>query len=297
MTVTARLTAAQALRRAAARAALAPSIHNSQPWRFILTNGVLELHADRSRQLNMLDPASRQLLISCGCALFNARAALAAAGYASAVQYFPDLGRPSLLTQLSVTEQLPDLELGVLDSLIELRHTNRRPFTEEQVPAAVVEDLLRAASAEDANLLVVQDERIAAAVLTQRAVALQHADPAYRAELRAWSTDEPVRLNDLSVEPQPTGQQCLLVLWTATDNPFAWLRAGEALQRTLLELTRQGYVAELMSEVAEMPPIRAMLRRELDLSGAPHLLLRVGRAPATPATRRRRLVEVLVEHL
>jgi len=49
--------------------------------------------------------------------------------------------------------------------------------------------------------------------------------------------------------------------------------------------------------VAEMPPIRAMLRRELKLTGAPHLLLRVGRAPTTPATRRRRMVEVLVEHL
>lgn len=297
MTVTARLTTAQALRRAAARAALGPSIHNSQPWRFILTNGVLELHADRSRQLNMLDPASRQLQISCGCALFNARAALAAAGYGSAVQYFPDPVRPGLLTQLSVTDLPPDPDLGALDSVIELRHTNRRPFTDEQVPAAVVEELLRAASAEDANLLVVSDERVAGTVLTHRAMALRQADPAYRAELRAWSADEPARLTDRSVETQPAGRQCLLVLWTATDNPFAWLRAGEALQRTLLELTRQGYVAELMSEVAEMPPIRAMLRRELELSGAPHLLLRVGRAPATPATRRRRLVEVLVEHL
>jgi nitroreductase len=297
MTVTARLTAAQALRRAAARAALAPSIHNSQPWRFILTNGVLELHADRSRQLNVLDPASRQLQISCGCALFNARVALAAAGYASVVQHFPEPARASLLTQLSVTDLPPDPDLGVLDSAIELRHTNRRPFTDEPVPAGVVEQLLRAASAEDANLVVIRDEHVAAAVLAQRAVALRNADPAYRAELRAWSTDEPVRLDDLAAEPQPAGQQCLLVLTTATDNPFAWLRAGEALQRTLLELTRLGYVAELMSEVAEMPPIRAMLRRELKLTGAPHLLLRVGRAPTTPATRRRRLVEVLVEHL
>src|SRR5206468_1266276 len=152
---------------------------------------------------------SRQLQISCGCALFNARVALAAAGYASAVRHFPDPTRSTLLAQLSVTDLPPDPELGGLDSVVELRHTNRRPFAEHQVPAG----------------------------------------------------------------------------------------AGEALQRALLELTRHGYVAELMSEVAEMPPIRAMLCRELGLTGAPHLLLRVGRAPATPATRRRRLVEVLVEHL
>ena len=93
------------------------------------------------------------------------------------------------------------------------------------------------------------------------------------------------------------GQECLLLLWTAGDDPFDWLHAGEALQRALLELTRWGYAAGLMSQVAELPAVRVALRRELDLTGAPHLLLRVGRAPMTPATRRRRLVEVLVEHL
>ena len=61
------------LRNAAARATLAPSIHNTQPWRFRLGRHSLEMLADPDRQLRVIDPGGRQLMISCGCALFNAR--------------------------------------------------------------------------------------------------------------------------------------------------------------------------------------------------------------------------------
>ncbi len=319
MTAPARLTAAQALRRAAARAILAPSIYNSQPWRFVLTKGVLEIHADRARQLQVIDPTGRQLLISCGCALFNARVALAAAGYAAGVHRLPESGRPGLLARLSVDgpAESTNLELGVLDAAIELRHTNRRRFAEEAVPAELVDALAAAAGAEGANLLPIRDGRQLAATvsLTQRAAALAESDPAYRSELRAWTTDEPARTPALAPLSTPAGDQryddfadshdsdaaglrdCLLVLWTPNDDPLAWLRAGEGLQRVLLELTRDGYVAAITSQVTEAPAFRSMLQREFDLPGAPHLLLRVGRAPLTSATRRRRLVEVLIERL
>lgn len=64
--------------RAVERASLAPSVHNTQPWHFVVRPDVLELHDESDRQLRALDPTGRQLVISCGCALFNARVALAA---------------------------------------------------------------------------------------------------------------------------------------------------------------------------------------------------------------------------
>ncbi|HTZ45569.1 MAG TPA: nitroreductase family protein [Jatrophihabitans sp.] len=326
-----RLTVAQALRRAVARATLAPSVHNSQPWRFALRGNVLELHADRVRQLHVLDPVGRQLAISCGCALFNARVALAAAGYGCRVERLPDPADSSLLARITAIEdgRGPDAdEIAVLDAVVELRHTNRRRFAEEPVPDELIDRLALLAAAEHAQLTEITEEgqRIATAVLSQRADALENADSAYRAELRAWTTDQPDRLDGVPALAVPRGgqlsyddiplrdfdtsghgalpaathsgvDQCLLLLWTAADSPLNWLQAGEALQRVLLELTRQGYVAGIMSQVAEVPTVRAMLAAELRLPGSPHLLLRVGRAPATPATRRRRLVEVLVEHL
>src|SRR3978361_989068 len=80
----------QALRRAAVRATLAPSVHNTQPWSFTIADGALGISADFTRHLQALDPVRRQLLISCGCAILNARAALAADGYGAALRDVPD---------------------------------------------------------------------------------------------------------------------------------------------------------------------------------------------------------------
>ena len=93
---------ASAVRRAAVRATLAPSIHNTQPWRFLLSGTSLEVHADWSRRLRVLDPRGRQLLISCGCAVFNARVALAAAGYDATVERWPDPAQPNLVARLTL---------------------------------------------------------------------------------------------------------------------------------------------------------------------------------------------------
>ena len=89
--------------------------------------------------------------------------------------------------------------------------------------------------------------------------------------------------------------QCLLLLGTATDSREEWLSAGEGLEHALLEITRHAYAVSPITQLIEVPNTRALLRRELRLAMHPHVLLRVGRAPATPATRRRRLVDMLTE--
>lgn len=327
MTTTVGLTATQAVRRAAVRATLAPSVHNTQPWRLELMGDRVELYLDPTRQLAVLDPLGRQARISCGCALLNARVALAARGYRVEVDRLPDPSRPQLLARLWVSDRGElDPVLAGLDRVIELRHTNRRRFSAEKVAASVVDRLSAAAAAEAATLQPIadRDRLVAVAELSQRANAVQEADPAYRVELRAWTTDEPNRRDGVSANVVParapisldelplrdfdtTGRgqlpaevqsnldQCLLLLATGADHPLAWVRAGEALQRALLTLTEAGYVAGILSQLAEIPAIRAELQAELDTAGYPHLLVRVGRAAGTAATRRRRLADVLVE--
>lgn len=56
----------RALRYAAVRATLAPSIHNAQPWRFVVHPRSLDLYAARSRLTPVIDPTGRQLAIGCG---------------------------------------------------------------------------------------------------------------------------------------------------------------------------------------------------------------------------------------
>ncbi|MEO6503369.1 MAG: nitroreductase family protein [Jatrophihabitantaceae bacterium] len=322
---------AEALRRAAVRATLAPSVHNTQPWRLVIGRGMLQVHADFSRQLQVLDPTRRQLIISCGCAVLNARVSLAADGYATTTRSSTDRGRPDLLAELTGCPG-GDTSLGVLDPVLTLRRTNRREFADDPVPSQLVQVLVRAAGLEGGQLFVIEEpaHRRATALLSQRADAIEDADPRYRAELRAWVTGDSRRTDGVSFAtvpggPDPTGGRvrirdfgaqegaglpghtrpgpdpCLLVLGSDGDDPLSWLRAGQALERIWLEVTRAGYAMSLFTQVVEVPVTRHLLRSELGLSMQPHVLLRVGRAPATPATRRRKLVEVLrqspqVEH-
>ena len=317
-----------ALRRAAVRATLAPSVHNTQPWRFILRPNELEIYTDPSRQLRELDPTGRQLIVSCGCALFNARAALASSGHTVVVERYPDPGQPNLAARLTATEPTNGVvdPIVALDAAIELRQTNRRRFSDDDVPAELIALLEAAVHEEGAVLRVIrgEDERQTVAMLCQRADAIENLSPAYRAELRAWTTDDPRRTDGvpamavphvdgtaqddipirdfdthgagwLPAETHSSRHQCLLLLGTAGDNPDNWLRAGEALERALLEIARHGFAASPLTQVVEVAATRAALRSELSLSMHPHVLLRVGRAPMTPSPRRRRLVDVLDE--
>ena len=71
----------------------APSVHNTQPWRFSAEGQEISLHADRARQLTLADPDGREMLISCGAALFTARLALRSLGYIPEAALLPDPAR------------------------------------------------------------------------------------------------------------------------------------------------------------------------------------------------------------
>ena len=326
-TVDSRITAA--LRRAAIRATLAPSVHNTQPWRFDLRGDELDIVADRTRQLPVLDPTGRQLTISLGCALFNARVALAAGHLSAKVQRFPVDAPGDVVARLSIASDAPSQDpIRSYEPVLEQRQTNRRQFADEAVPADTVAALVAAAAAEDAILFPVrsEDDRLALTRLSQQADEIELLNPAYRAELRAWTSadgnrtdgvpaatvrhvdgraqdDIPMRDFDttgtgkLRGGTTPSRNQCLLLLGTRADDRHSWLRAGEALERVLLEITRRGFAASPLTQVVEVASTRSALRSELRFDWWPHVLLRVGRAPLAPSSRRRRLVEVLNERV
>lgn len=323
-----RVTGAQeALRQAAMRGCLAPSVHNTQPWRWRLSKARLDLLADRSRQLRILDPTGRQLLLSLGCALFNARVSLSANGHEPVIERFPDPEDPDFIARISVdSAAVVTDDIHTLNPVIGLRQTNRRRFADDEVDAFVIDSMRRAAQAEASDLIAItaEDHRLTTAVLTQQADQEENANPAYRAELRAWTSDDPHRRDGVPAAAVPhvdagseddipirdfdtrgTGwlptatrssmRQCLLLLTTDDDSPTGWLRAGEALERIWLEATRNGYAVSLFTQVIEVPRTREQLRAELGLVSHPLVLLRVGRAPKTASSHRRRVEDVLVE--
>ncbi|MBL7492515.1 nitroreductase [Frankia sp. AgB1.9] len=177
-------------------AGLAPSIHNSQPWKWRLRGDTLELSADLSRALPVIDPDHRQLLVSCGAALLNGWLSLRAAGLDVEVAELPD--GPDISTGRLATLQVlgnrpPTEDESRLAAAITQRHTDRRPFGPGAVPADEIRELRHAAEAEGCWLSVLtgEDARVELAVLLARADWFEHHDPHYLAELATWTRTDP----------------------------------------------------------------------------------------------------------
>src|SRR6516225_6305731 len=95
------MTAEQIARHVVAEAVWAPSVNNTQPWRFVVGPDQIGLHADAGRRLEVADPDGREMMISCGAALFTARLALRSLGYVPEARVLPDPGDPTLVARLS----------------------------------------------------------------------------------------------------------------------------------------------------------------------------------------------------
>ncbi|HHL4078192.1 MULTISPECIES: nitroreductase family protein [unclassified Burkholderia] len=311
-----------------AYAVLAPSSHNSQPWRFIVNGATIAVCADRVRALPVVDPFDRELIISCGAALLNLRVALDHAGLAHTISTFPSEVDPDLLALVRVCDDgYSDPSLGGLFDAIQDRVTTRAPFESTAVPDEIQRELIAAGVAEGAEVACIDStaRRARVAELVAQADQQQFADPRFRRELASWIDPRrrvdgmpafaagvptlldfaapvvtmAVRTFDLgnglaALHHQLVGASPLIVcLSTVRDDREAWLAAGQALERILLVAARAGYTASYLNQPIETAALRADLGRMLGLHGEPQLLLRVGRGPHTPHSPRRPLGEVI----
>src|SRR6266496_1199392 len=172
-----------------ATAARAPSVHNTQPWRFRPGRYVIELYADPGRKLRV-DPVGREMLISCGAALFGLRLAVRSLGYLPVVKLLPDPARLRLLARVRIgaAEPMTARERQMLEALPH-RHTHRGPFAPGPLPAGLLAGLQHDALAEGVTLALV-DPALAYQQLADIVGAAGHRqglDPLARAEVRRWS--------------------------------------------------------------------------------------------------------------
>ena len=172
-----------------ATAARAPSVHNTQPWKFRVRGNVIELLADPSRQLHQIDPAGRELMISCGGALFGLRLGLRKLGYLPAVVLLPDPAQPGLVARVGPDGRAPmsPAEAELLAALPH-RHTHRGPFAPGEIPARLLTEMRLDAAAEGGELVFVEDPALVTelARLVSAAAEQQRASPEIAAELARW---------------------------------------------------------------------------------------------------------------
>jgi Nitroreductase family len=170
-------------------AARAPSVHNTQPWRFQAVGGVIELRADPDRRLAQIDPDARELMISCGAALFGLRLGLRQVGRVPVVHLWPDPAQPWLLARVWPAEHatVNTVEAELL-AAVPHRHTHRGPFTPGEVSVRLLEALAVDAAAEGAELRFIEPPGLVSelAILVDQAAADQDASAATSEETRHW---------------------------------------------------------------------------------------------------------------
>ncbi len=173
----------------AALAGRAPSLHNTQPWKIQVHDTYVELYADRTRMLRHVDPSGREMLISCGAALYGLRLGLRKLGCLPDTELFPDPVQPDLVARIRVVGSAPVTgQESELMAALPHRHTHRGPFAPGDVSARLMAALRQDAVAERADLIVVERRgkirELACLVLA--AASEQAADPAVVAELEGW---------------------------------------------------------------------------------------------------------------
>jgi hypothetical protein len=318
---------------AVAAAIRAPSLHNSQPWRFRRYRDEIHVLADPSRTPPVADAGGWATRIACGAATYNLQLAFAADGQPMAVHWRPDANEPWLMAVLRPTEPRPPTPHQLrLFRAIPRRHSNRRPFLPRPVPVEVRLAMVAAACEEGAWIDLVVGAIAAAAVseITHAASRVLHRNQAYTAELASWIRRDranahpdgaadpgtgrsavdadlsdleadtsdllpPCPLSDLvrGAAPNLADDPLIAVLGTAGDTHRDQLHAGFALQRVLLTITDHGLSSSLLSQPIEVPSAREQLRIALGRYGTPQMVLRVGYAEPASPTPRRPVAEVI----
>ncbi len=312
-------------------AILAPSSHNSQPWLFRIVDEEVDLYADRTRALPVVDPDDRELIISCGAALLNLRMALRHFGYEGTVHSLPDSSKPDLLARIKFgNEKKATQEENSLFEAISKRRTNRMPFGTQPVQDTLLQALEEAATKEGSWLQIVigDEKRNSLADLISRGDRVQMSDGHFRRELAAWIhpnrtashdgtpayafDDIPigslagyfgplvVRTFDIgkgqaATDRQlATGSPVLAVLGTKLNSQADWLAVGQALERVLLRARADNVWASFLNQPIEVPELRTKLLDLLGRKDSPQLILRMGYGEDVRPTPRRTPGEVLM---
>ncbi len=295
-----------------AAAVWAPSLHNTQPWWFGLHGREMSLYADASRQLRVADPDGRQMMISCGAALFTVRLAVRSLGYIPETCVLPDPGWPLLVARVSWQRRAAptDYELRLFSKVL-VRRTHRGGFDPVPLSPKLLAALRDGTERDGAMLRVIADARDRAmlGVAVESAERTLRLDSARVRELAGWvSPPGSARRDGVPHTAYPARQErtcphfpgrdfahgrgwglppssaaafarhagvvCLLT--TTEDRPLDWVNAGQALQRLLLTSATCGVAAAMHSQPLELPWLREYIRTQLSSGSYPQLVLRLG---------------------
>lgn len=310
-------------------ALLAPSEYNTQPWLFRIDGASVELYADYSRQLPIVDPDNRELLISCGAACYNLRLAAQHFGYQVILEWNNEYEHSDWFARLHLgTKQPVTAEIERLFAAMPRRQSNRSLYEACSVPQAVLTRLQNCVRGGETWLQLIQDARTRRNLydLIVTGDRRQWANKPFRQELARWVRPQEVgemdglpgsvhakgsfhdmtspfivrtfdlwRAEAAKDRELTAGAPILAVLGTFTDTPSDWLQAGMAAEHLLLEACARGLQTSFVNQAIEVPSLRSWLRQALGRQDFPQLVLRIGYGQPAPMTPRRCVQDVLLD--
>lgn len=304
----------------------APSVHNSQPWRWVYANGYLDLFADRSRLLRSIDPTERQLVISCGAALDHISTAATAFRWSVNTELLPTPAAPDHLARVRFTRDAhPQSHQFDLLGSISRRQSDRRSFGPVPDAAALAEYARTVFDSYGTRLTVLSAaDRDTLAEATKSSAGVRRYDATYQAELRWWTGHDlesegipsralprrseagrvgvnrqfpaPRGVDTTAAEATTRDESTVLLLSTPSDDRRDWLSGGEALSAILLAATADGVASCPLTHLTEQARSRALVASLAPDSGVPQVLIRVGAPPpgALPRRTPRRVVSAVL---
>lgn len=305
-------------------ASLAPSGHNTQPWKFAVKDTAIEIHPDFSRRLPAVDPHDRELWISLGCALENLLIAARAAGYRPEVTY------PDAAVSIGVALNAATPMRTPLLSVIPERQNTRSIYNAQPLERTALTKLQAVALEPGVTLHFQLEAAELERVLEYVSLGnqSQFADKAFVTELLRWlrftkkealasrdglysgasgNPQVPRWIGQIVVSGTKPQQQAdgdakklrsssgAVIIASATDTRSAWVQVGQVYQRLALEMTALGVKSSFLNQPIEVSDLRRQFQSAMNLGAAlPQLLMRYGYADPMPFSLRRPVKDMLV---
>ena len=292
---------------------LAPSTHNSQPWRFTLGENYCDIYRDDAKPIVYADPHGRDLYISFGCLIEN---------IVIAAQYFKVFDRVEYMVTENRIARVYFKELGKTPALLReenMKHlvsailyrvTARGLFEDEPVDTET-ETLLRSIKLPQdlgAVFLHTKEEIGTIAELTRRGLLIAYRNPKFRKEMSRWLnhslSSKPIGIPGYSLRMPfllsfvfphfvrwfNIGKQLGVINYrtiasapeavviTARENgPRAWMDVGRYAERLMLEANAAGYKTSIFTAAIEMGDLHKELQAFLKTSQIPQFIIVIGK--------------------
>ena len=307
-------------------ASKAPSGHNTQPWKFHITDDTITILPDLSKVLPIVDGDNRELFISLGCATENLCIAANYLGYES---HTIESGTKGITIQLTKNHGMIE---DPLFYQIEKRQSNRSIYSSERIPNEVFKQLQTIKKENHIQLYSAEIGTPLANILTEyikKGNELQMNDITFKNELLTW-----MRFNKKQIEATKDGlsyqvfgnpslpklvskfivnlflkpsvqnksdmkkiaSSSHLILFTTRLNSLEeWIDLGSTLQRFLLKATESGIACAFLNQPCEVEALSKELQRILPINNEyPTLIIRIGYSKALPYSPRKEITGLLI---